>query len=276
MNQIFAHTTPGDDSLSLRLLGLSDGEIIRINRGETDMGERLKDKVCLITGGARGQGAAEARLFADHGALVWIADVLDGQSLAEEIGGESRSLDVTQEDQWQTLIDEIVSAHGRVDVLINNAAIFRANRLIDTPLEEFQQVLDVNATGVFLGMRAVAPEMKKARAGSIVNISSYAGMAAAAGAVAYGASQWAVRGMTKTAAVELARSGVRVNSIHPGAIDTEMLTQVGQPEKLVRGTPINRVASAEEVANMALFLASDESSYSTGAEFLIDGGLMAM
>ena len=242
------------------------------------MGDRLRDKVCLITGGARGQGAAEARLFAAEGAAVWITDVLEeqGKALASELDCEFRPLDVTQESQWNDLVAEIVDHHGHLDVLINNAGIFRANRLIDTTLEEFHQVLEVNATGVFLGMRAVAPTMKKARSGSVVNISSYAGMAAAAGAFAYGASKWAVRGMTKTAAVELARSGVRVNSIHPGAIDTEMLTEVGQPEKLVRGTPINRVASAEEVARMALFLASDESSYSTGSEFLIDGGLLAL
>jgi 3alpha(or 20beta)-hydroxysteroid dehydrogenase len=239
---------------------------------------RLKDKICLITGAARGQGAAEARLFTKEGATVWITDVLQaqGQSLAAELDCQFRSLDVTQEDQWRILVAEIITAHGRIDVLLNNAAIFRANRLLDTSLLEFNEVLEVNATGVFLGMRAVAPEMKKAGAGSIINISSYAGMAAAAGAFAYGASKWAVRGMTKTAAVELARAGVRVNSIHPGAIDTDMLSEAGEPEKLVRGTPMKRVAAPEEVANMALFLASDESSYSTGSEFLIDGGLLAL
>jgi 3alpha(or 20beta)-hydroxysteroid dehydrogenase len=242
------------------------------------MAGRLQDKVCLITGAARGQGAAEARLFAAEGAIVWITDVLEtqGQALAEELGCEFRAQDVTQESQWHDLISEIIEADQRIDVLVNNAGIFRANRMIDTTLEEYEQVLNVNATGVFLGMRAVAPKKKRARSGSIVNISSYAGMAAAAGAFAYGASKWAVRGMTKSAAVELARSGIRVNSIHPGAIDTEMLKELGEPEKLVRRTPINRPASADEVANMALFLASDESSYSTGSEFLIDGGLLAL
>lgn len=239
---------------------------------------RMQNKVCLITGGARGQGAAEARLFAQEGAKVWVADVLEdeGSRLAAEIGGEFRALNVTSEDAWQSLVDEIIAVDGRIDVLINNAGIYRANRLIDTSLEEYEQVMTVNATGVFLGLRAVGREMKKARSGSIVNISSYAGMAAATGSFAYGASKWAVRGMTKTAAVELARSGVRVNSIHPGAIDTEMLAEVGDPAKLVRGTPLGRVAAAEEVAKMALFLASDESSYSTGAEFLVDGGLFAI
>ena len=242
------------------------------------MSIRLNNKVCLITGAAKGQGAAEARLFSAEGATVWLADVTAnaGERLASELGCEFRMLDVTQQGQWQAVVDEIIDTHGRLDVLINNAGIFRANRLIDTSLEEFHQVMDVNATGGFLGMRAVAPYMKKARAGAIVNISSVAGMVAAAGAFAYGASKWAVRGMTKTAAIELARSGVRVNSIHPGAIDTDMLVEVGQPEKLVSRTPINRAAAPEEVANMALFLASDESSYSTGSEFLIDGGLLAL
>jgi 3alpha(or 20beta)-hydroxysteroid dehydrogenase len=239
---------------------------------------RLQDKVCLITGGARGQGAAEARAFAREGAKVWIADVLEdeGSKLAAETGGEFRVLDVTSESGWQALVDEIIAVDGRIDVLVNNAGIYRANRLIHTTLDEYEQVMAVNATGVFLGLRAVGREMKKAQAGSIVNISSYAGMAAAAGSFAYGASKWAVRGMTKTAAVELARSGVRVNSIHPGAIDTEMLSEAGDPAKLVRGTPLGRVADADEVASMALFLASDESSYSTGAEFLVDGGLFAI
>jgi 3alpha(or 20beta)-hydroxysteroid dehydrogenase len=242
------------------------------------MGGRLQDRVCLITGGARGQGAAEARLFASEGAKVWIADLLteEGQSVAAEIGGEFRSLQVTDESQWAALVEEILERDGRIDVLINNAGIFRSNRMIDTPLEEFEQVMAVNSTGVFLGMRAVAPTMKAAGSGSIINISSVAGLNAAHSAIAYGASKWAVRGMTKTAAAELARSNVRVNSIHPGAIDTDMLEQVGRPQRLIDATPLGRAASADEVARMALFLASDDSSYSTGAEFIIDGGLSAI
>ena len=188
---------------------------------------RLQDKVCLITGGARGQGAAEARAFAREGAKVWIADVLEdeGSKLAAETGGEFRVLDVTSESGWQALVDEIIAVDGRIDVLVNNAGIYRANRLIHTTLDEYEQVMTVNATGVFLGLRAVGREMKKAQAGSIVNISSYAGMAAAAGSFAYGASKWAVRGMTKTAAVELARSGVRV--IAPSAISIRFETRNG-------------------------------------------------
>ncbi|MCZ6618654.1 MAG: SDR family oxidoreductase, partial [Gammaproteobacteria bacterium] len=206
-------------------------------------------------------------------------DVLDeqGETVAAQVDGIYRHLDVCDEAVWDTLVDEIVSTEGRVDVLINNAGIFRSNRLVDTPIEEFELVMGVNCTGVFLGMRSVGRAMQKAETGTIVNISSLAGMASASGAFAYGASKWAVRGMTKTAAVELARYGIRVNSIHPGAIDTEMLAQIPNgPERLIRGTPMRRAASADEVAKMALFLASDESSYSTGSEFLIDGGIHAL
>ncbi len=240
---------------------------------------RLENKVCLITGAAKGQGAAEARLFAAEGARVWLTDVLDveGEAVTSEVDGVYRHLDVGDQSAWESLVDELVAVEGCVDVLINNAGIFRSNRLVDTPLEEFELVMQVNCTGVFLGMRSVGRAMKAAEAGTIVNISSLAGMASAPGAFAYGASKWAVRGMTKTAAVELARYGIRVNSIHPGAIDTEMLAQIPNgPERLIRGTPMRRAASAIEVANMALFLASDESSYSTGSEFLIDGGIHAV
>lgn len=240
---------------------------------------RLADKVCLITGGARGQGAAEARLFAQEGARVWIADVLDveGEELADELKAEYRHLDVSDEDQWASVVADLVAEEGRVDVLVNNAGIFRSNRLIATSLDEFELVMAINCTGVFLGMRTVAPHMTEAGKGSIVNISSLAGMRGAMRAIAYGASKWAVRGMTKTAAVELARSGVRVNSIHPGIIETPMAAQLGpNTDKMIRRVPLGRSAAAEEVARMALFLASDESSYSTGSEFIIDGGLNAL
>jgi 3alpha(or 20beta)-hydroxysteroid dehydrogenase len=240
---------------------------------------RLEDKVCLITGGSRGQGAAEARLFAAEGGTVWICDVLDeeGTALAQELDIQYRHLDVTDEQRWSELVAEIVAASGGINVLVNNAAIFRANRMVDTSTEEFQLVMDVNCKGVFLGMRSVAPAMMASGGGSIVNISSLAGMRAAAGALAYSTSKWAVRGMTKVAAVELARKGIRVNSIHPGLIETPMAAEVGPgQEKLIRRTPLGRIAQAEEVAKMALFLASDDSSYSTGSEFLIDGGLNAL
>lgn len=239
---------------------------------------RLQDKVCLITGGARGQGAAEARLFHAEGGKVWVTDVLDdeGEALAKELGSQYRHLDVRDEGAWGSLIEEIVAVDGGLDVLINNAGIFRANRMVDTPTDEFQLVMDINCLGVFLGMRTAAPAMMSTGGGSIVNISSLAGMRAAAGSLAYGASKWAVRGMTKAASVELARKGIRVNSIHPGLIETPMAEEVGPSERLMKRTPLGRIAQAEEVANMALFLASEESSYSTGSEFLIDGGLNAL
>ena len=242
---------------------------------------RLQGRVCLITGAARGQGAAEARLFSTEGAQVWLADVLDvqGAALAEEVQGQYRHLDVRSAAAWEALIGEILDAHGRIDVLINNAGIFRAGRLFELEPEDFQEVMEVNCTGVFLGMRAVAPAMRKAGYGAIVNISSIAGLAAAAGCFAYGASKWAVRGMTKTAAIELARRGIRVNSIHPGMIETEMLHQVpgfADSARLLERVPLGRVAEAEEIAQLALFLASDESSYSTGSEFVADGGLTAL
>jgi len=239
---------------------------------------RLDDKVCLITGAARGQGEAEARMFRAEGATVWLTDVLDaeGESVAADIGGTYRHLDVRDESQWQALVDEMVASHGRIDVLVNNAGIFRSNRMLDTPLDEFDLVMDVNCKGVFLGMRTVAGPMREAGSGSIVNISSLAGMQGAAGAFAYGTSKWAVRGMTKTAAVELARRGIRVNSIHPGLIATDMADQLPKVERMQRGIPLGRSATADEVARLALFLASDESSYSTGSEFIVDGGLNAV
>ena len=240
---------------------------------------KLDGKVCLITGGARGQGAAEARLFHAEGATVWVTDVLDqeGEALGAELGAQYRHLDVRDEKAWQELVDEIVATDGALNVLINNAGIFRSNRLLDTPTEEFQLVMDINCTGVFLGMRICGPALIASGNGSIVNISSLAGLRAATGALAYGASKWAVRGMTKSAAVEFARKGVRVNSIHPGIIETPMADELGVGlDKIARRTPLGRTAAADEVASMALFLASDESSYSTGSEFIIDGGLNAL
>ncbi len=224
---------------------------------------RLEGKICLITGGARGQGEAEARLFSAEGGRVWICDVLDGEgeALAAEIDCRYRHLDVRYEESWQTLVDEIVAAEGGIDVLVNNAGIFRSNRMITTDMEEFQLVMDVNCIGVFLGMRTVATPMMASGGGSIVNISSLAGLRAAVGAFAYCASKWAVTGMTKTASVELARKGIRVNSIHPGLIETAMAEQLGpNVEKMARRTPLGRIAAANEVANLALFLASEESS----------------
>ncbi len=241
---------------------------------------RLQDKVCLITGAARGQGAVEARLFASEGARVWLTDVRDeeGRAVAEEIGGEYRPLDVRDAGAWEALVAEMLDAAECIDVLVNNAGIFQAKRLVETEPEDFEAVMAVNCTGVYLGMRAVAPAMSAAGRGSIVNISSIAGLGGARSAFAYSASKWTVRGMTKSAAFELGRSGVRVNSIHPGLIETEMLHQVAgyQDGRLLRAVPLGRVGEADEVARLALFLASDESSYSTGSEFIVDGGITAV
>jgi len=240
--------------------------------------DRLKNKVCLITGAARGQGAEEAELFIKEGATVWLTDVLDeeGVATAERIGGTYRHLDVREPDGWHAVVDEIVGTHSRVDVLVNNAGIFRTSSMRKTTLEEYQLIMDINATGVFLGMQTVSTPMREQGSGSIVNISSLAGLQGAAGTFAYSASKWAVRGMTKTAAIELGRRGVRVNSIHPGLIETDMMRQLpGDPDRRARGVPLGRVAQADEVAALALYLASDESSYSTGSEFVVDGGLQA-
>jgi 3alpha(or 20beta)-hydroxysteroid dehydrogenase len=240
---------------------------------------RLDGKVCLITGAARGQGAAEAQLFAQEGGTVWLADVLDavGTKTAHEVGGTYHHLDVTNEQNWAELVATILRRDERIDVLVNNAGIFRSNRMRDTSLDEFTTVMNVNCVGVFLGMRAVAAPMRDAGSGSIVNISSLAGLQAAAGAFAYGTSKWAVRGMTKSAAAELARRGIRVNSIHPGLIETDMLDQIpADRERMVSRVPLGRTAQASEVAALALFLASDESSYCTGSEFIVDGGLNAV
>ena len=242
---------------------------------------RLDDKVCLITGAARGQGAAEARLFSREGATVWLTDVLDqeGEAVAKEIGGTYRHLDVRDEAAWQALIEEILATGGRIDVLVNNAGIFATGRHFEIDPAEFQRIMDVNCLGVFLGMRAVSPAMREAGAGSIVNISSLAGLTGGVGAFAYHTSKWAVRGMTKAAAVENGRRNVRVNSIHPGLIDTDMMRELPGSEdevRLTRRVPLGRAAEADEVAQLALYLASDESAYSTGSEFIVDGGLNAL
>ena len=241
---------------------------------------RLEGRICLITGAPRGQGAAMARLFAGEGAEVWLADVLDeaGEAVAAEIGGRYRHLDVRDAGAWESLVAEILRTAPGIDVLVNNAGIFQAKRLLETEPEDFEAVMAVNCTGVFLGMRAVGAAMGEAGRGSIVNVSSMAGMVGAFNAFAYSASKWAVRGMTKGAALDLGRRGIRVNSIHPGFIETDMLKQLFgyEEEKLARRVPLGRVGQAGEVARLALFLASDESSYSTGAEFIVDGGVTAL
>lgn len=246
------------------------------------MAGRLEGKVALITGGARGQGEAEGRLFVAEGATVVLADVRDdeGRAAAEAIGQAASyvSLDVRDAARWAEVVDGIVARHGRLDVLVNNAGIFPAGGLLDTTQAAFEQVVAINQTAVFLGMQAVAKTMIRQRAGSIVNISSIAGMHGSPGFIGYSTTKWAVRGLTRGAARELAPHGVRVNSVHPGIIETRMLEtldQVGARERVNQRIPMGRTASAEEVARVVLFLASDEASYVSGGEYLVDGAWTA-
>ncbi|WP_329615577.1 glucose 1-dehydrogenase [Streptomyces brevispora] len=254
---------------------------------------KLDGRTVLISGAARGQGEQEARLFAAEGARVVIADVLDeqGEALAKELGQGTAlfvHLDVSREADWQAAVAAAKGAFGRIDGLVNNAGILRFNELVSTPLEEFQQVVQVNQVGAFLGIKTVAPEIEAAGGGTIVNTASYTGLTGMAFVGAYAATKHAVLGLTKVAAVELASKGIRVNAVCPGAVDTAMtnpaaLDPDADPEeskaavdqlyrKLV---PLGRIGRPEEVAALALFLTSDDSSYITGQPFVIDGGWLA-
>ncbi|MER7852217.1 SDR family NAD(P)-dependent oxidoreductase [Streptomyces bacillaris] len=258
---------------------------------------KLDGRVVLVTGAARGQGEQEARLFAAEGARVVVADVLaeQGEALAEELGeefGAGRALfvrlDVGREEEWAAAVATARDAFGKIDGLVNNAGILRFNELVNTPLAEFQEVVQVNLTGAFLGIRAVAPEIEAAGGGTIVNTSSYTGLTGMPLVGAYAATKHAVLGLTKVAAVELAGKGVRVNAICPGAIDTAMSNPARlDPDadlstsdaaldayyrKLV---PLGRIGRPEEVAALALFLTAEDSSYITGQPFVIDGGWLA-
>ncbi|MEN8160005.1 MAG: glucose 1-dehydrogenase [Myxococcota bacterium] len=248
---------------------------------------RLDGKVALISGSARGMGKAEAQLFAEEGARVAVCDVRDdeGKAVAEGIGAAARylHLDVAREEDWATAVAETVRAFGRLDVLVNNAGIGDGGPLAEMTLESYRRVTEINQTGVFLGMRAVVEPMTEAGGGSIINISSIDGLVGMDLCLAYVASKWAVRGMTKTAARELAPRGIRVNSIHPGFVHTHIAAPDESELEAVhaivdahaeRLTPMRRAGRPEELACLALFLASDESSYSTGSEFVADGGLI--
>ncbi len=247
---------------------------------------RLEGKVALITGGARGQGAAEARLFAREGAKVVIGDILDaeGARLATEIGeagGDARfvHLDVTREDEWRSAIGTAVSSFGKLDVLLNNAAVWLRGHVEETTSDQWDTLLDVNAKGVFLGTKLAIPEMRKAGGGSIINISSVAGLVGSVTSTAYSASKGAVRLFTKATAIQYAAEGIRANSIHPGPIDTAMGDQVwpdAESREAVLGrTALARIGTPEDIAYGALYLASDESSFVTGNELVIDGGVTA-
>jgi len=244
---------------------------------------KLDGKVAIVSGGARGMGAAEVRRLHADGASVVAADVLDddGKALADELGDRVRfvHLDVTSEEEWLSVVEQTERELGKVDVLVNNAGILKFNEIANTPLDEFRQVIDVNLIGVFLGMKAVIPAMKRAGGGSIVNISSTEGLAGTVFCGAYTASKFGVRGITKVAAIEYGADKIRCNSVHPGGIDTPMTRAVMDEEgrkyvgKKVAG--LKRMGEAEEVASVVAFLASDDSSYCTGAEFVVDGGVTA-
>ena len=245
---------------------------------------RVSGKVAIVTGAARGQGAVEARLLASEGAEVVLTDVLDeeGEATAAAIGEHASYLhhDVSDEGQWAAVVQAVLERHGTIDVLVNNAGIFRLLPALDTSLETWEQVIAVNQTGTFLGMKAVAPTMVEQRSGSIVNISSVAGLMGGALSIAYSATKWAIRGMTKVMASELGGSNVRVNSVHPGMIETAMLDDIAAfgeegMKYLLDRVSLGRTAQPEEVADAVLFLASDESRYMTGSELVVDGGMTA-
>ncbi len=250
------------------------------------MDGRLQGKVALISGGARGQGAAEGRLFVAEGAKVVLADILEteGESTAAEIcenGGEAAftKLDVTSEDDWIAAVEFTLETYGRLDILINNAGIYRRTPIVDTDIEEWRRIMEINSDGVFLGTKRVIPAMQRSGGGSIINISSTAGLVGSERGGAYGASKGSVRLFTKYTAIQHAADGIRANSIHPGPIDTEMIADnLATPENRELSesrVPLGRIGSVMDVAYGALFLASDESSYMTGSELVIDGGVTA-
>ena len=258
---------------------------------------RLEGKVALISGGARGQGAAEARLFVQEGAAVVIGDILDDEGMKleaeiRELGGRITfvHLDVTDAEQWAGAVNEAVTRYGKLDILVNNAGIGSTNiggvqapRIHDAPEEVWDQIMDVNGKGVFLGTRAALPAMLTNGSGSIINISSIAGMVglgpgSGAGS-AYASSKGAVRLLTKSTAVQYATDGIRCNSVHPGYIDTamtaRMMSEPGMRDMRIAATPLGRIGTVDDIANGVLFLASDESSFMTGSELVIDGGYTA-
>jgi 3alpha(or 20beta)-hydroxysteroid dehydrogenase len=246
---------------------------------------RLDGKVALITGGARGMGKSHARHFVAEGARVVIGDVLDdrGGHVAAGLGAANCRYvhhDVTSEPDWAAAVTATLDAFGRLDVLVNNAGVLKFAPITDMPLADFRQVLEVNAVGCWLGMKAVIGPMTAAGGGSIVNISSIEGFTGAAGLSAYSASKFAVRGMTKAAASELGHLGIRVNSVHPGGVMTRMvLEQAGASghadgANFLQSMPLARFAEPVEISRLVAYLASDDASYSTGSEFIADGGIL--
>ncbi|WP_203335671.1 glucose 1-dehydrogenase [Nocardioides limicola] len=243
---------------------------------------RLDGKVAIVTGGAQGQGEAIVRAFVAEGARVVIADIAEdaGKTLADDLGEAAYfvSHDVGEESSWTSLTEGLLARWERIDVLANNAGILRFGNIDTAPLSDVEAIWRVNQWGVFLGMRAVVPTMKKQRSGSIINASSIEGLGGMGSVVPYCGSKWAIRGMTKAASHELGRYGIRVNSVHPGMIDTPMTRDVGGQDAMDFGAtkiPMRRVGVPDDIAPGYVFLASDESRYVTGAELAIDGGVTA-
>ncbi len=244
---------------------------------------RLDGKIALVTGAARGQGSAIARRFAAEGARLVLGDVADedGKIVAEEIGEAARyvHLDVTDESSWDEAVRLAAGEFGPLNVLINNAGILRWGPMHRTSLDDYLAVIRVNQVGCFLGMKAAIAPMRQAGGGSIINQSSTSGLEGMAGVIGYSASKFAIRGMTKTAAIELGRFNIRVNAVCPGGINTQMGNPFAQEgddlQKNYSQNPIPRIGVPEEVAAVMVFLASDESSFCTGADFVVDGGYTA-
>jgi 3alpha(or 20beta)-hydroxysteroid dehydrogenase len=236
----------------------------------------LHDKVIIVTGSSQGQGAVEARHFCDLGAKVVVADVSDaeGQALADEIGATYRHVDISQAADWDGLMKQVMADHGRLDVLVNNAAVYWTATIEDESVESFDRLMAINLRGTFLGIKSAIEPMRAGGGGSIVNIASIAGVRGFQMHAAYGSSKWAIRGLTKTAAAELGSDGIRVNVVVPGTIDSPMAWSGGP--KPGAGAfdhlPLGRVGESEEVAALVAFLASDASGYITGTEVVIDGG----
>ncbi len=240
---------------------------------------RLNGKVCIVTGAARGMGEATARLFASEGAKVILTDVLEeGQAVADDIGGAATFIkhDVTSEDDWAAVVAKAKADHGQIDVLVNNAGLVHFTAIEAFDPKDAEKILGVNTVGPMLGVKHVSPVMKAAGKGSVINISSVDGLRGCNGLTLYTASKWALRGLTKSLAYELGTSGIRVNSVHPGGVDTPMGNAQDLPPDQLNAAfgrvPLQRIGQPEEIAQASLFLATDEASYVTGAEIAVDGG----